>query len=171
MDNSLSLNVCVECNKTIPNLEFTLLWFMISTVHNNDRYIARKIDQIHTILIVFSFQDLKENDELNELAKNASSPDTIVNGSFGMEHFDYENYIIADRMLFNWNQITFLGLTVRTFMHNFMIIKPSNMHHYHMQSNIHSYQYKMSIPCTRVRFTSLTHIAILYPYHSATQSE
>ena len=74
------------------------------------------MDQIHTP-ICFSFQDLREDDTFNELAKNASSPDTVVNGSFGMEHFDYQNYIIADRMLYNLNQVTFLGLTVRYFMY------------------------------------------------------
>ena len=103
---------------------------------------------------MFSFQDLKENDELNELAKNASSPDTIVNGSFGMEHFDYENYVIADRMLFNWNQVTFLGLTVRTFMYKFHDYK--TIDHTPLSLCRATYHYKMSVNCTSVRLTDLS---------------
>ena len=33
---------------------------------------------------------------------------------FRIEHFDYGNSVIAERMMLNWNTVSFLGVTVRS---------------------------------------------------------
>lgn len=57
--------------------------------------------------------DLENNDTLNALAKEYSG---MQNDSerFGMEHFEYNNSVIVEQMMTNWETTTFLGVTVRS---------------------------------------------------------
>ena len=58
--------------------------------------------------------DLEENDTFNEMAKNASREE--ISGRFRMEHFDYGNSVIVERMMENWNATEFIGVTVSTLL-------------------------------------------------------
>ena len=58
------------------------------------------------------YPDLESDDALNEEALNSSGrQNTSVR--FRIEDFEYNNSVIADRMLLNWETTSFLGVTVR----------------------------------------------------------
>lgn len=55
--------------------------------------------------------DLKSNETLNEMATNATRISNF-SGPFRIEHFDYDNTVVVDHMMHNWEQLTFTGITV-----------------------------------------------------------
>jgi gamma-aminobutyric acid type B receptor len=54
--------------------------------------------------------DLRTNDTLNAMAK-AMSPLANTSKRFGMEDFDYKNTVIVERMMYNWQTTSFIGVT------------------------------------------------------------
>ena len=58
--------------------------------------------------------DLETNDTLNAEAKAKSSIANETEQRFRMEHFDYKNTVIVERMMHNWQRTSFIGVTVRS---------------------------------------------------------
>ena len=55
------------------------------------------------------FSDFKANKELSHMAAVFSnSPNEI----FSIEDFEYGNSVVLNQMMINWNNISFIGLTV-----------------------------------------------------------
>ena len=57
--------------------------------------------------------DLETNDTLNAEAKAKSSIANETERRFRMEDFDYKNTVIVERMMYNWQRTSFIGVTVR----------------------------------------------------------
>ena len=58
------------------------------------------------------------------MAKAASVSMRNSSERFRIEHFDYGNSVIAERMMVNWNTVSFLGVTVRSiYQHGFSFME------------------------------------------------
>ena len=55
------------------------------------------------------FSDFKANKTLSHMAAVFSNQ---PNDAFSIEDFEYGNSVVLDQMMINWNNISFIGLTV-----------------------------------------------------------
>ena len=85
----------------------TTLCTCIYTVH-----VSKVRCTLYVLSNVCEISDLRTNYTLNEMAK-AMSPIANTSKRFGMEDFDYKNTVIVERMMYNWQTTSFIGVTVR----------------------------------------------------------
>ena len=64
--------------------------------------------------IKICISDLETNESFNAMAKTAAGKAANSSEPFRIEHFDYENFVVANQMVQNGEELTLTGITVST---------------------------------------------------------